>query len=186
MKRNKITQRDPFGREQSTFEEKEDDDGSGPFDSRTGLLKDGRSVRVSMMMRDAVPPPGPGARVMYDVPPQRDALVINTSSPPMVVDAFGGTEGLNRPGARYLVAGHRTVDHAVMTTLAVMRDEAYKAYDQEAQNAWRGNNKLECVPDRKTEPRASAILGPVQERMDAREQAYMEYDNEMAEAWKNR
>ena len=66
MKRNKISQRDPFGRGQSTFEEKEDD-GSGPFDSRTGLLKDGRSVRVSMMTRDAIPPPSPGALVMYDV-----------------------------------------------------------------------------------------------------------------------
>ena len=139
MKRKKITQRDPFGRELSSYEE-EQDDGSGPFDSRTGALKDGRSVRVSMMMRDAVPPPSPGALVMYDVPPQRDALVINTSTPPMIVDAFGGTEGLNRPGARYLVAGHRTVDHAVMTTLAAMRDEAYRAYDEEAQNAWRGNS----------------------------------------------
>ena len=125
MKRKTITPRDPFGREQSTFEQ-EEDDGSGPFDSRTGLLKDGRSVRVSMMMRDAIPPPSPGAIVMYDVPPQRDALVINTSFPPMVVDAFGGTEGLNRPGARYLVAGHRTMDNAVMTTLAAMRDEAYE------------------------------------------------------------
>ena len=72
MKRKKITQRDPFGRELSSYEE-EQDDGSGPFDSRTGALKDGRSVRVSMMMRDAVPPPSAGALVMYDVPPQRDA-----------------------------------------------------------------------------------------------------------------
>ena len=81
MKRKTITQRDPFGREQSTFEE-EDDDGSGPFDSRTGLLKDGRSVRVSMMMRDAVPPPSPGAILMYDVPPQRDALVTTPAPRP--------------------------------------------------------------------------------------------------------
>jgi hypothetical protein len=136
MKRKRITQRDPFGREQSTFEQQEDD-GSGPFDSRTGALKDGRSVRVSIMTRDALPPPSPGALLMYDVPPQRDAVVINTSFPPMVVDAFGGTEGLNRPGARYLVAGHRTVEHAILTTLAAMRDEAYKSYDEEAQNAWR-------------------------------------------------
>ena len=96
MRRKKVTR--PY----------EEDDSSGPFDSRTGALKDGRSVHVSMMMRDAVPPPSPGAVVMYDVPPQRDARVIITSTPPMVVDAFGGTEGLNRPSARYLVAGHRT------------------------------------------------------------------------------
>ena len=101
MKRKNITQRDPFGRELSGYQE-EQDDGSGPYDSRSGALKHGRSVRVSMMTRDAVPPPSPGALVMYDVPPQRDALVINANSSPMVVDAFGGTEGLNRPGARYL------------------------------------------------------------------------------------
>jgi hypothetical protein len=165
MKREMITQR--FGREQPTFEEK-DDDGSGPFDSRTGLLKDGRSVRVSMMMRDAVPPLSPCAIVMYDVPPQRDALVINTSSPPMVVDAFGGTEGLNRPGARYLAAGHRTADHAVMITLAAMREEAYKAYDEEAQNAWRGNAPTDAAPTR-----------------DTVEAAYADYDREMSEAWRN-
>ena len=122
---------------------------------------------MSMMMRDAVPPPSPNAIVMYDVPPQRDALVINTSFPPMVVDAFGGTEGLNRPGARYLVAGHRTMDNAVMTTLAAMRDEAYRAYDEEAQNAWRGNVLTDAVPT-----------------LDTVEAAYAEYDKEMAEAWK--
>jgi len=166
MKRNKISQRDPFGRGQSTFEEKEDD-GSGPFDSRTGLLKDGRSVRVSMMMRDAVPPPGPGARVMYDVPPQRDTLVIATSSPPMVVDAFGSVEGLNRPGARYLVAGHGTVEQAVLTTLAAMREEAYKAYDLEAQNAWRGNESTDAAP-----------------MLDTVEAAYAAYDREMSDAWR--
>ena len=55
MRRKKITR--PY----------EEDDGSGPFDSRTGALKDGRSVRVSMMTRDAVPPPSPGVIVMYDV-----------------------------------------------------------------------------------------------------------------------
>jgi hypothetical protein len=112
---------------------------------------------------------------MYDVPPQRDAVVINTSLSPTVVDAFGGTEGLNRPGARYLVAGRRTVDHAVLTTLAAMRDEAYRAYDQEAQNAWRANNNLECAPEHKSEALPS---------MDAREAAYAAYDKEMAEAWR--
>ena len=168
MKRKKVTQRDPFGREQSTFEQ-EEDDGSGPFDSRTGLLKDGRSVRVSMMMRDAVPPPSPGAIVMYDVPPQRDALVINTSTPPMIVDAFGGTDGLNRPGARYLVAGHRTVDHAVQATLLVMRDQAYADAEIEASNAW-------MADDREIE--VKRVTG------DARADALLAYDDYMNNAWR--
>lgn len=167
MKRKTITQRDPMGPAQSSYEE-EEDDGSGPFDSRTGALKDGRSFRVSMMMRDAVPRSSPGALVMYDVPPQRDELVINTSTPSMIVDAFGSVEGLNRPGARYLAAGHRTVDHAVQTTLAAMRDEAYKAYDAEAQNAWRCN----APTDTAATP-------------DAVEAAYADYDREMSEAWRS-
>jgi hypothetical protein len=93
----------------------------------------------------------------------------------MVVDAFGGTAGLNRPGARCLAAGHGTVGHAVQVTLAAMREEAYRLYDQEAQNAWRGNNKLEWVPDCKTDALPA---------VDALEQAYAEYDQMMAEAWK--
>ena len=54
-----------------------------------------------------------------------------------------------------------------MTTLAVMREEAYKAYDEEAQNAWRGNGLTDAVPT-----------------PDTVEAAYAEYDKEMAEAWK--
>jgi hypothetical protein len=82
--------------------------------------------------------------------------------------AFGGTEGLNRPGARYLAAGHRTVDHAVQTTLAAIRDEAYRAYDEEVQNAWRGSAPTAAAPPR-----------------DTVEAAYADYDREMSEAWRN-
>ena len=54
-----------------------------------------------------------------------------------------------------------------MTTLAVMREEAYKSYDEEAQNAWRGNGLTDAVPT-----------------PDTVEAAYAEYHKEMAEAWK--
>jgi hypothetical protein len=57
-----------------------------------------------------------------------------------------------------------------------MRDEAYKAYDLEAQNAWRGDNNIESAPDCQTGSM------PMQ---DAREAAYAAYDKEMAEAWRN-
>jgi hypothetical protein len=69
--------------------------------------------------------------------------------------------------ARYLATGHRTVDHAVMTTLAAMRDEVYKAYDLEAQNAWRGNALTGAAPT-----------------LDAVEAAYADYDREMSDAWR--
>ena len=54
-----------------------------------------------------------------------------------------------------------------MTTLAAMREEAYRLYDEEAQNAWRGNGLTDAVPT-----------------LDTVEAASAEYDKEMAEAWK--
>ena len=53
--------------------------------------------------------------------------------------------------------------------------KAYAEYDADQSERWRGNNKLECVPARKTDDT------PV---MDAVEQAYALYDKEMAEAWR--
>ena len=64
-----------------------------------------------------------------------------------------------------------------LVTLAVMRDDACKTYDDEAQNAWRGETGTTDpgVADRK--PDAMPVI-------DAVEQAYAEYDKEMAEAWR--
>jgi len=55
-----------------------------------------------------------------------------------------------------------------MTTLAAMREEAYKAYDLEAQNAWRGGTLTDAAPT-----------------LDTVEAAYADYDREMSEAWRN-
>jgi hypothetical protein len=55
----------------------------------------------------------------------------------MVVDAFGGTAGLSRPGFRYLHAGHKTVDHAVQVSREILRDEAYRAC-MTRRRAWQG------------------------------------------------
>jgi hypothetical protein len=167
MKRNrKRILRDPQGRELEEWEEED------AFELN-GMLKDGDSLRVPLYMKDGTPMDDGFSRAIVDSYKRgrsgaEDKLVIDTSAPPMVVDAFGGVEGLNRPGARYLAAGHRTVDHAVMTTLAAMRDEAYKAYDEEAQNAWRGRAPTDATRTR-----------------DSAEQAYLDYDREMSEAWRN-
>ncbi len=116
-KRRKVTQRDPFGHLESEFEEEQDD--ASPFDER--LLKDGRSARVPLYMRDGVTP------LQRAVMDSKQRTVITTSNPSMVVDAFGGTAGLSRPGFRYLHAGHKTVDHAVQVSREILRDEAYRA-----------------------------------------------------------
>src|SRR5262245_27855305 len=108
-----------------------DTDDDDMFDER-GLLKDKRSVRISMMMRDS-------AGGLTDV---RDAI-----APLRVVDAFGNSGlALSRPGARYLAAGTRTTDHAAL----VMRDhlcrEARDEYVAALQSAWKnGTNDREVA-----------------------------------------
>ena len=164
MKRNrKRVLRDPQGRELEEWEEKD------AFEPN-GLLKDGYSLRVPLYMKDGSPVDDGFSRAMVDSYKRGridDTLVIDASAPPMIVDAFGGTEGLCRPGARYLAAGHRTADHAVMTTLGAMRDEAYQAYHLEAQSAWRGNALTDAAPT-----------------LDTVEAAYADYDRQMSDAWR--
>ena len=96
------------------------------FDER-GFLKDKRSVRVPMMMRDD----------LTDL--QRS--VRDHFAPAQVVDAFGDAgAGLHRPGSRYLVAGAGTADYAKQVMADHVRREARDQYVTDLQNAWKGNN----------------------------------------------
>ena len=106
-----------------------------------GLLRDGRRIRVPMMMRDS-------ADGLTDL--QRS--VRDHFAPARVVDAFGNSGlALHKPGPRYLVAGAGTVDHAVQVAQAYdhakqvmadhMRREARDQYVADLQDAWKGNNK---------------------------------------------
>jgi hypothetical protein len=180
MKRNKITQHDPFGREQSTFEEKEDDDGSGPFDSRTGLLKDGRSVHIGMMVRDGdglrlptFPASSPFAwrNEMHQHFVAQDAARRSgtDASAVLVTDGSDDSWALHRPGPRYLA------DLNARNAATAELEKAYAEYDADQSDRWRGNNKLVCLADRKT----GSTPG-----MDAREAAYAAYDKEMSDAWR--
>ena len=99
------------------------------FDER-GILKDKRSIRVPMMMRDS-------ADSLTDL--QRS--VHDHFAPARVVDAFGDAgAGLHRPGSRYLVAGAGTVDHAKQVMADHMRREARDQYVANLQDAWKGNS----------------------------------------------
>jgi hypothetical protein len=130
--RRKVIRRDQHGRPYLDHARADDEAVSDVRD----VLRPGERLHVPMYLKDSADAWREDMHRHLSAA-GADTLVINTSAPPMVVDSFGGTEGLNRPGARYLVAGHRTVEHAILTTLAAMRDEAYKSYDEEAQNAWR-------------------------------------------------
>src|SRR5262245_43747613 len=97
------------------YAENDDDDNL----DENGLLKDGRMVRISMMMRDS------------DGLTDLQRSVRDATAPLRVVDAFGNSGlALNKPGARYLTAGKHTPDHALL----VVRDhECRKARDKYVQ-----------------------------------------------------
>ena len=95
-----------------------------------GLLRDGRRIRVPMMMRDS-------ADGLTDL--QRS--VRDHYAPARVVDAFGDSGlALHKPGPRYLTAGAGTADHAVQVAQAYNRAKAYADFVADLQDAWKGNN----------------------------------------------
>jgi hypothetical protein len=108
----------------------EDDD----FDER-GVLKDGRTLRVGMQFMDSMSRAIATDSTMRKV---RDAITYDAQ----VVDAFGGSGlALNKPGSRYLTAGHRSIDHAVQTTLEHQRRQAHADGIREMCDAWRGDDR---------------------------------------------
>jgi hypothetical protein len=130
------------------------------FDER-GLLRDGRRIRVPMMLRDS-------ADGLTDL--QRS--VRDHFAPARVVDSFGNDGlALCKPGARYLTAGAGTVDHAKQVMADHMRREARDQHVADLQDAWKGNN----TNDREV-PR-------VHDTGDARLDAYMDEKRDLETAW---
>src|SRR5262245_25081460 len=80
-------------------------------------LEDGERIKVSLLMADAA---------------------IRSAKRPLVVDAFGGTAGLHRPGARYAppAPAHSEL-RAAEDTLRIVRDVAFADAEEEATSAWR-------------------------------------------------
>jgi hypothetical protein len=129
------------------------------FDER-GLLKDKRSVRVPMMMRDA------------DGLTDLQRSVRDHFAPARVVDAFGDAGGgLHRPGSRHLVAGAGTVGHAKQVMADHMRREARDQHVADLQDAWKGNN----TNDRE--------VARVYDTGDARTDAYLDQKYDLENSW---
>jgi DnaJ-class molecular chaperone len=93
-------------------QQQHDDDDDGVFDKH-GILRDGKSVRVPLFMRDGLSP-------------VQQAVAQSSVS---VTDGQGDTVGLHRPG-------FRLADAAAPLRA---RDAAYSAYERELTTAWRGN-----------------------------------------------
>jgi hypothetical protein len=121
--------------EENSMAELENDDA---FDEN-GLLKDGRSFRVGLMMRDHLTPLQ-RAIAAHSHASGRDTMLrdaIGSNTRPIVTDAIGDSSiSLHSPGPRYL-APH-IADSADMRTRLEARAQAYSLADAEAANAWQG------------------------------------------------
>jgi hypothetical protein len=127
-----------------------------------GLLKDGRMVRIPVMMRDS-------ADGLTDL--QRS--VRDHFAPARVVDAFGDAgAGLHRPGSRHLVAGAGTVDHAKQVMADHMRREARDQYIAELCDSWKSTG----TSDREV-ARMHHNTG------DARTDAYLDQKYDLENSW---
>ena len=93
-----------------------------------GVLRDGQTLRVGMMMRDGLSPL------------QRAVAEDKAARGVTVVDGLGRPAG-HRPGACYLRTVPHTVDHAVAVTQEHLRLEAHADSIRELCDAWKGNNK---------------------------------------------
>jgi hypothetical protein len=115
-------------------------------------LRDGERLHVSMYMKDALAAEdasrrrraAAAAEEAEEEEQDEEQEQRSDAAPALLVDAFGGSEGLNRPGARYLLAAHQTTDHARLVTAVQQRDEAlaaaYADYDRAEAERWRGND----------------------------------------------
>ena len=187
-KRRKTIQRDPLGQQISTFEEEEED----------GVLKDGQSIRVPLLLMDGITPNPKLDAVQRDV--AKDARAT------CVVDAFGNGDryALSKPGARYLASNPSTTDHAVMATREQLLADAYQEVEQRDANAWRDDHPLNIQgrglsPGKKKGDRCSIdgraghlqLVGDqlecVPDSSDAQSvaDAYREYDEHMGNAWRS-
>jgi hypothetical protein len=137
-------------------------------DERRRVLRDGERMRVPMFAMDGWQ--RDMAEHFQRMRHHDTADEITTHARPMVVDAFGDSgAGLHRPGARYLHAGHRSVDHAVQATLRVLRDEAYEQHEAEEARRWQDSDREITV---------KAISG------DARVDALLAYEDHVSNAWR--
>jgi hypothetical protein len=171
-----------------------DEDDGWQFDDlfdEHGVLKNKRSARVPMMMRDG----------LSDL--QRS--VRDATASLRVVDAFGNSGlALNKPGARYLTAGKHTSDHAALVMRDHERREARDQYIADLTSAWqrkpaataeahgaqegdqctingqpgRLDAKLECIPDKRQD---AMTMDEAQKIKDA---AWLKSVQELEGAWR--
>ena len=162
MARTKVL-RDARGRPVGEY----DDD---PRVDERGLLRDGESFRVPMIMRDSA---NAWRNDMHAHFLAQDSV---RGSKALVTDGSSDPLALHRPGWRY------STDASARMTADASKQAAYAEADRRDANAWRGETG---TTDPFIDQREGDLCTNRQRRVDAREQAYLDYDREQAERWRS-
>jgi hypothetical protein len=109
------------------------------------------------------------------VPIGEDAMpTINDSSPATVVDGFGNSGlALNKPGARYLTAGAKAIDHALQIAREFERGQAYADSVRDLTDAWKSDANS-----------STREIARIHNKGDARTDAYLDQLHDLQNAWK--
>jgi hypothetical protein len=145
-----------------------------------GILEDGQTLRVPLMLRDAAP-----SDLQIAVRDGVTQRYWEQRDTPLVTDATGGTAGLHRPGYRLM---------ADSVERARARDALARAYaeaeDADA-NAWRGHGRTAAADIRPTQhlggcgaPGHELTRDKLATLRDERERAYRETELADENAWK--
>jgi hypothetical protein len=122
-------------------------------DDEEAAVRDGRYVRVPMVLMDSLQRAVAGAS-----PFARDGLTVR--------DAYGGTPG-HKPG--YCFAGDKKAEQRL--------SDAYAEYDRQLVDRWRNPSTATASADGK--PPAPAAMSDAERR----EAAYRLYDQQLTERW---
>jgi hypothetical protein len=144
----------------------DDEDDDDLFDEN-GLLKDGKTYRVPMMLRD---------NLTFWQRSVRDSVLTRQCDWLLVTDAAGGSEGLHRPGFRFIA------DAADRKRSIAAREAAYRAADEADANAWRCNAVHPESADNRT---LDQITADRLSLLDERELAYLEVEERDRNAWRS-
>jgi hypothetical protein len=148
------------------------------------VLRDGERLRVPAYLMDAERRRQDDGEELTDQE-RADAVALlreltepkTDGSALRVTDGTDDPYALHRPGPRYLVADHRSTEHARLVSAMHMADQAYRDYDLAAMRA----DADFALPSAD----ASQSLGDAMARLeDVRRKAIAERDAEDAEAWR--
>jgi hypothetical protein len=146
-----------------------------------GILEDGETLRVPLMLRDAAP-----SDLQIAVRDGVTQRYWEHGDTPLVTDAVGDTAGLHRPGYR-LVA-----DSAARARACETLARAYADAEGADANAWRGSGRMAAANIRPTHNRGGCgapghelTQDELATLRDERERAYREVALADENAWRN-